>query len=317
MTLNAFNQSSLADFFASKEAYKKINQLIKKNVDHKGTARFFNMFNQCHFPKKTQFVCKDGVVGSVFDDLFDEEQFIKIAEFLKPWRKGPFSFGDLLIDSEWQSQLKWNRFQHVLNLTNKTVLDVGCGNGYYLYRALEQQARFVLGVDPHCLYWYQYLFVSQLLQQDRVGFLPLGWQDCDALKPVFDYVLCLGVLYHQRDPLALLSSLKRVLADDGRVVIETLVLDGHEERYLQPVDRYACMKNVFFIPTIPLLKTWLNNIGFRCIEVIDQSYTTPIEQRSTRWSSDHSLINFLDPLDQSKTLEGYPAPLRVVLMASA
>jgi len=38
---------------------------------------------------------------------------------LHPWRKGPFTLSGVLIDSEWQSQLKWARLQdHIQRLSD-------------------------------------------------------------------------------------------------------------------------------------------------------------------------------------------------------
>jgi tRNA (mo5U34)-methyltransferase len=39
------------------------------------------------------------------------------------------------------------------------------------------------------------------------------------------------------------------------------------------------------------------------------------EQRSTDWMTFHSLANFLDPQDSSKSIEGHPAPRRAVFTA--
>ena len=49
---------------------------------------------------------------------------------LAPWRKGPFELGDLHIDAEWQSNLKWDRLaDRIEPLNGRAVLDIGCGNG--------------------------------------------------------------------------------------------------------------------------------------------------------------------------------------------
>ena len=37
------------------------------------------------------------------------------------------------------------------------------------------------------------------------------------------------------------------------------------------------------------------------------------EQRKTDWMTFESYSDFIDPSDPSKTIEGYPAPLRVFL----
>ena len=43
---------------------------------------------------------------------------------LIPWRKGPFEIGDIFIDAEWRSNLKWERFLELnIELSGKTILD--------------------------------------------------------------------------------------------------------------------------------------------------------------------------------------------------
>jgi tRNA (mo5U34)-methyltransferase len=49
--------------------------------------------------------------------------------------------------------------------------------------------------------------------------------------------------------------------------------------------------------------------------VVDVAPTSLEEQRATEWMQSQSLVDFLDPSDHSKTTEGYPAPLRAVLVA--
>jgi tRNA (mo5U34)-methyltransferase len=53
------------------------------------------------------------------------------------------------------------------------------------------------------------------------------------------------------------------------------------------------------------------------IQVIDESMTTVSEQRSTEWMTFESLREALDPADSTLTVEGWPAPHRVVVTATA
>jgi len=75
------------------------------------------------------------------------------------------------------------------------------------------------------------------------------------------------------------------------------------------------MRNVYFIPSALALKNWLEKCGFVDVRIVDSCLTTHEEQRRTSWLTTESLEDFLDPTDNSKTLEGYPAPLRAVLVA--
>lgn len=65
----------------------------------------------------------------------------------------------------------------------------------------------------------------------------------------------MGVLYHRRSPLEHLWQLKDQLVQDGELVLETLVVEGDENTVLVPGDRYAQMRNVYFIPSALALKT--------------------------------------------------------------
>jgi tRNA (mo5U34)-methyltransferase len=76
------------------------------------------------------------------------------------------------------------------------------------------------------------------------------------------------------------------------------------------------MKNVWFIPSCMALAAWLEESGFENIRLLDVTTTTPEEQRATEWSGEVSLQDFLDPNDTSKTVEGYPAPTRAVMLAN-
>ena len=71
------------------------------------------------------------------------------------------------------------------------------------------------------------------------------------------------------------------------------------------------------LPSLAELSTWLRRSGFRDIEVIDTSITTSEEQRSTEWMSFESLADALDPEDPTRTVEGWPAPRRVIATAMA
>ncbi|EMM6759878.1 tRNA 5-methoxyuridine(34)/uridine 5-oxyacetic acid(34) synthase CmoB [Pluralibacter gergoviae] len=235
---------------------------------------------------------------------------------LMPWRKGPFSLYGLNIDTEWRSDWKWDRvLPHLSELTGRTILDVGCGSGYHMWRMIGAGARLAVGIDPTQLFLCQFEAVRKLLGGDqRAHLLPLGIEQMPPLN-AFDTVFSMGVLYHRRSPLEHLLQLKDQLVSEGELVLETLVVDGDENTVLVPGDRYAQMRNVYFIPSAPALKQWLEKCGFVDVKIVDMNITSTDEQRRTEWMTTESLADFLDPADASKTVEGYPAPLRAVLIA--
>ncbi|MFC4654746.1 tRNA 5-methoxyuridine(34)/uridine 5-oxyacetic acid(34) synthase CmoB [Rheinheimera marina] len=234
---------------------------------------------------------------------------------LMPWRKGPFTLHGLTIDTEWRSDWKWDRVQpHLSPLAHKTVLDVGCGSGYHLWRMRGEGAGFVVGIDPSQLFYCQFEAIKHFNPDPAVHLLPVGIDDLPALK-AFDTVFSMGVLYHRRSPIDFLTQLKQQLKPGGELVLETLVVEGDVHTVLVPTDRYAKMRNVWFIPSVPALLLWLERVGFKEARLVDIGLTSLDEQRRTDWMENESLIDFLDPSDHSKTIEGYPAPLRAVIIA--
>lgn len=237
---------------------------------------------------------------------------------LAPWRKGPFDVGGIQIDAEWRSDLKWARLSDaVAPLAGRNVLDVGCGNGYYALRLHEEGANAVLGIDPTLLYVMQFLAVTYASEPLPVKVLPLRMHELPDAPRVFDTTFSMGVLYHQRSPIDHLRQLRGTLRPGGQLILETIFVPGDESCARTPADRYARMKNVWLLPTVSELTTWLQRTGYRDIELINESVTTSEEQRATEWMSFESLAEALDPNDSSKTVEGWPAPRRVIMTASA
>ena len=237
---------------------------------------------------------------------------------LHPWRKGPFELCGLHVDTEWRSDRKWDRLEPVLeSLAGKRVLDVGCGNGYHCWRMLGAGAAEVIGIDPTPLFILQFKALQRYLDQEHIYVLPLTLEAMPEDLPAFDTVFSMGVLYHRRDPLAHLKSLKGKLVPGGQLLLETLVVEGDQDTVLEPNGRYARMGNVWHLPSPDLARRWMSEVGLIDATVVDVGPTSVAEQRSTEWMTFHSLSDFLDPQNPRLTVEGYPAPRRAILTARA
>jgi tRNA (mo5U34)-methyltransferase len=236
---------------------------------------------------------------------------------LHPWRKGPLQLGGLSIDTEWRSDLKWDRVAPHIDLAGHKVLDIGCGNGYFGLRMLGAGAELVVGIDPTLIFVMQWLACRHFSGDIPSYVLPLGIEDLPEIPVGFDTVFSMGVLYHRRDPVHHLRRIHDLLKKEGStMVLETLVLPkGREHEELVPRGRYARMPNVWSIPGTSLLQQWVRSAGFREVNIVDVSPTSTGEQRSTEWMKFESLDKSLDPLDKARTIEGLPAPVRAVIIA--
>lgn len=267
----------------------------------------------------SQVNLRDGVIVGRPDELSSAQldQLEGQLRQLCPWRKGPFYLFGLHIDTEWRSDWKWDRVKDgIAELDGRLILDVGCGNGYYGWRMVGRGARLVVGLDPFLLYVAQFQAIRHFVGEAVPNFvLPLGIEALPENLAAFDTVFSMGVLYHRRDPLAHLQTLLGCLRPGGELVLETLIVAGGEGDVLVPQERYAQMRNVHVIPSVPTLLGWLRQCGFVAEKVLDVTPTTVAEQRSTEWMTFNSLPDFLNKADDSRTVEGYPAPVRAVVVA--
>ena len=202
-------------------------------------------------PVVTQVHLEDAV-GVELDPAFEAEygtQIEQTARLLMPWRKGPFQIGKLFIDSEWQSQIKYNLLEPHFDLRDKVVGDIGCNNGYYLFRMQTHTPAKLIGFDPSAQYYSQFQFLNHFLQTE-ITYEMLGVEHVEHYEEKFDTLFCLGVLYHRPDPVGTLKSLYRGLNPGGELILDTFMIDGEEEVCLTPRERYSKIGNIYFLSLI-------------------------------------------------------------------
>ncbi|MDH5432389.1 MAG: tRNA 5-methoxyuridine(34)/uridine 5-oxyacetic acid(34) synthase CmoB [Gammaproteobacteria bacterium] len=317
-----------------KSSISALTDILLETVDkkfqsytHGELSEWENIIRSLPIIQPGEFELKKRVSIGSKDNLINHginvEELTNTLKKLHPWRKGPFDFFGIHIDTEWRSDWKWNRvLPHISSLKNRTVLDVGCGNGYHCWRIYGEGAKLVLGIDPSQKFLGQFSIFKKYLSDIPVHLLPLTLEDMpdtemfvsDGLKG-FDTVFSMGVLYHRRSPIDHLLALKSQLNKGGELILETLVIDGDETSVLVPEDRYAQMRNVWFIPSVTALERWLRRSGFINIRTVDISRTSYEEQRKTDWMHFHSLEDYLNN-EKTLTVEGYQAPTRAILIAN-
>ena len=111
--------------------------------------------------------------------------------------------------------VKWRAFANALplDLSGKTVLDIGCNAGFYAMEMKRRGAARVVGIDSDERYLAQARFAADVEGLD-IEWRHLSAYDVAALAERFDIVLFIGVFYHLRHPLLALDLIHAHAARD-------------------------------------------------------------------------------------------------------
>ena len=252
-------------------------------------------------------------------DEVDDDQRVSIEKHLRafmPWRKGPFNVFGIDIDAEWRSFRKWNRLKAYLpNLQGQDILDVGCNNGYYMFRMAHQGPRSVLGIDPTVQFAYTFRALNAMAGMDNLRFELLGVEHVHLFPECFDTIFLMGILYHHPSPLEMLKQVMAALRPGGALILETQGIPGEQPVALFPAKRYAKVPGTYFVPTVSCLENLMRRAGCGQVEIIDAHAMSSQEQRATEWMIYESYADYVQKEDASLTVEGYPAPLRIYARA--
>lgn len=239
----------------------------------------------------------------------------KAAHDLIPWRKGPFVFGDLELDAEWRSDKKWDRLLRDLpDLKGKVVADVGCNNGYYLFRIAGAGAARVVGFDPTLKYKLQYDLAAAHAPALPIEFRVAGWDALAHFPENFDVIFLMGVNYHDPEPAEMFHACKAALKSGGLLVCESVVVDTPAQLEIFPRGKYAGIGGVYAIPTPAALAAQLTFAGFSGVKVQHCVAMTADEQRATEFSPQKSFADFIG--EHGYSIEGYPPLHRAALFAT-
>jgi tRNA (mo5U34)-methyltransferase len=129
-----------------------------------------------------------------------------------------------------------------------TVLDIGCNAGFYSLQLHQRGAR-VTGIDHDARYLEQARFAADVLGAD-IDYRHADIYEVDRLGGRFDYVLCLGVLYHLRHPLYALEKVASVVRE--RLVFQSMLRGSGAVRQMPenlPIDERAA----FLDPAFPAM----------------------------------------------------------------
>ena len=159
-------------------------------------------------------------------------------------------------------------------LEGLSVLDVGCADGKFSLWAALRGADRVTGIERNRHNYERALFLKENLD---LGNLELHWGGVESSCPDqrFDVVLCLGLIYHLRDPLGTLHKLRGRCKGKGRLFLASAIdLPEGDGSPLCRLDRYATGSHGMWSFNVPMVREMMTTSGFEIVhELVDDNPT--------------------------------------------
>jgi tRNA (mo5U34)-methyltransferase len=176
------------------------------------------------------------------------------------------------------------RFNMPEDLSGKSLLDIGCWDGFYSFEAEGRGAR-VTSVD--C--WRpENFFKAREALNSRAEFHELSVYEVTKEKlGSFDIIFFLGVLYHLRHPLLALEQVCEVTRDFA--VIESHVIDNifpteHPVMEFYEFDQLGGQYDNWWGPNIECLTQLARSAGFARVELLRREPTRATIKAFRRWN---------------------------------
>ena len=169
---------------------------------------------------------------------FEKEKLIQEINVLGPWVHGYFDLGNGIIIED-QDLLQKKRlfamrdyfidiiakFYKKNEIRNKSLCDVGCNTGYFLYELYRKfNFKHVVGVEPRTKNLEKAKFIADFFELPKKRFSLKKFDILTYRKklPMYDVVIMPGVLHHLDDHVLALRNLYKMTKE--LCIIETLVL---------------------------------------------------------------------------------------------
>jgi len=188
------------------------------------------------------------------------------------------SFPELGIDGETEYSTQQLRLSFVPDdLKGKTVLDVGCWDGWYSFKC-EEKGADVIAIDNLQMEDFVeskfgiedydgskgFKTVKEVLDSD-VRYLNT---DVDNLDLKADIVLFFGVLYHLKDPLHSLENLRMITKE--KLFLETRCIQSEKPVMLfTPWDSKNEDPTIYWLPSVKAVLKMLEEAGFEKSEILE------------------------------------------------
>jgi ubiquinone/menaquinone biosynthesis C-methylase UbiE len=152
-------------------------------------------------------------------------------------------------------------------LSGKSLLDIGCNDGFFCGYAIFDGASRVVGLDR------SKAAISYAKQRfPEAEFLNQTW---DVLpEGPFDTILLLSAIHYAEDQAAMIHRLVNLLSDDGVLVLEMGMVTSHKAEWVEvkrSIDRR-------YFPTFPMLEQVLKNFAWKRVGLSVKQKGDPLDR---------------------------------------
>jgi SAM-dependent methyltransferase len=117
------------------------------------------------------------------------------------------------------------------DLTGKSLLDIGCNEGFFCREAVNRRAKHVVGIDTN-----PEIIKAAELRSPTVKFYNCSWWGMPTGK--YDYILFLSAIHYEREQKKLLDYLSNFLTPTGTLILECGVLEEYTSKQTHLLDRH-------------------------------------------------------------------------------
>ncbi len=165
---------------------------------------------------------------------------LRKIEELKPWYH-KIDLGDGIITPGNDYDELWQCTQNVIDeidYKNKVVLDLASWDGYWAFEAEKKGAKFVVSSDIRLTGYRNLLFAREVLDSNVIPLCNVSVQNLQERLSVvgmpekFDIIHHFGLFYHLRDPLLSLTQARKMISNDGYLILETAYIHDMKKSYM-------------------------------------------------------------------------------------
>jgi tRNA (mo5U34)-methyltransferase len=243
-----------------------LHKILPTSVRRAIASRFGGRLNSISPGLISRDVISPGLIATanqtLSGDVFERAEKLGFWFHSIPFPDGRITAGNKSMAQQQQELIRW---QFPTDLTGKTMIDIGCADGFYSIVGRQRGAKRVLSIDDQQTIGVRFLLENKVY--------PIEYRQLDLMSPEFldlepfDFVHFAGVFYHLQNPV---EGIKRV----RRITREVALIEGHiNETYGRGLP-YAVYyegselnKDVtnWWGPNLPCLEAMIRTAGFsRC-----------------------------------------------------